>query len=122
MFAPPSPPSRRMALRKFIRQTPSLFRLSRKNALVELTVESIPTIDEIQVCPVESLVTCSVACFLEELAFMSRLHRLQSSLGAVAINCEGRMKSPRDHVPFGERPPGSTPALRTPRFLSGAVR
>ena len=40
---------RRMALRKFIRHTPALFRLSSKNALVELTVDSIPTIDEIQV-------------------------------------------------------------------------
>lgn len=39
----------RMALRKFIRHTPALFRLSSKNALVELTVDSIPTIDEIQV-------------------------------------------------------------------------
>lgn len=38
-----------MALKKFIRQTPALFRLSTKNALVELTVDSIPTIDEIQV-------------------------------------------------------------------------
>lgn len=38
-----------MALRKFIRHTPALFRLSSKNALVELTVDSIPTIDEIQV-------------------------------------------------------------------------
>eukprot|EP00903_Cladosiphon_okamuranus_P006806 g6634.t1 len=41
--------STRMALRKFIRHTPALFRLSSKNALVELTVDSIPTIDEIQV-------------------------------------------------------------------------
>ncbi|CAN0405536.1 unnamed protein product [Ectocarpus sp. 12 AP-2014] len=38
-----------MALRKFIRHTPALFRLSSKNALVELTVDSIPTIDEVQV-------------------------------------------------------------------------
>ncbi|CAM9172274.1 unnamed protein product [Laminaria digitata] len=38
-----------MALRKFIRHTPALFRLSSKNALVELTLDSIPTIDEIQV-------------------------------------------------------------------------
>lgn len=45
-----------MALRKFIRHTPALFRLSSKNALVELTVDSIPTIDEIQVrlCTAES--------------------------------------------------------------------
>ncbi|CBJ32946.1 conserved unknown protein [Ectocarpus siliculosus] len=40
--------STRMALRKFIRHTPALFRLSSKNALVELTVDSIPTIDEVQ--------------------------------------------------------------------------
>jgi len=46
---PPCRRLRRMALRKFIRHTPALFRLSSKNALVELTVDSIPTIDEIQV-------------------------------------------------------------------------
>ncbi|CAM9722826.1 unnamed protein product [Discosporangium mesarthrocarpum] len=38
----------RTALRKFIRQTPGLFRFSRENAFVELTVESLPTVDEIR--------------------------------------------------------------------------